>query len=244
MREAFKQWLNAMIIAFLIVFVGNTIILADEIVTSCYPQEGVVKVGIRVNEMLSTYQWSTNKLTLIQEKNLQESPVQFPTPFKQYGGDIEKWNIYYPGVDQNMISQESRLDAPFDLSSDETWFVSGLYPAHGDLNYSATNRFAIIYRPERRVFKIMDLSYPVKALTWAPSGKAIAFLLTENVTGDMPWSFSRWFAEKIGHHISYYNLSVAFYDRNGNEICNHQFRERAAYGGGYLEWHSEFPNKP
>lgn len=231
-------WAETLLIA-LLGASGYEVVLANQVPILCNSTEGVVKVGVRASEMLLLYEWTTTELRLVQERNLQKNPLPFPHPFKQYGGDIQKWNQFNPGVAQSLLGPEFRLDAPFDISSDGNWLVSGIYPAHGNLSHSPTDRFAIIQRGEKHFEHVISLPHSVTALSLSPSGKRVALLIEEDVTENVSWSLRRWFARIIGHPIPYSRLLVAFYDRNGEKECEHLFHDQSAYGGGYLEWLSE-----
>ena len=211
-------------------------VFANPIPLGCFPLEGKVKVTVYDGGTLFFHEWTPSALSLVGTRDLREHPMKQPHPHKISGGNPNKWNNDKTGVDQSFLGPEIRLDAPYDISPDGGWLISAVFSAH---NHTMTNRMAVIHRKEQSQRHIIELPYYLEALSWSPSGQAFVILYTDDVTKSTPRFFKDWLSDFIGHPISYRTVRAAIYYRNGDQLCEQLFMEKASSGGGYVDWVSE-----
>jgi len=188
-------------------FTGH--LIAGDVKTNrdeCGPEEGAVRIGITAPGKSWFYEWSTAGLKLSEKRNEDFSEVGAAPPGGVYGG---RWDEKAAGLPQNFLGAEFRLDAPFTVSPDGRLLVTSVYPAHGEFRLSSSSKLALIDRKSRHPIVTFDAWCDVESLTWAPSGKLFAVLLSQNVTKKVWKGPLDWFADFLGHPISYYTLYAA-----------------------------------
>jgi hypothetical protein len=114
--------------------------------------------------------------------------------------------------------------------------VTSVYPAHGELRLSSSQKLALIDRKGKRLILSFDAWCEVESLAWAPSGRHFAVLLRQDVTKDVWRGPLDLWAALIGHRISYHTLYAAIYDLQGKPLCEKRLNEKLRHGGGYLVW--------
>jgi hypothetical protein len=200
----------------------------------CGPIEGFIQIGIVGSGKSWFHEWSRSGLKLTEKRNGRFSPTDTAPRGSIYGG--RRWDEKAAGLPEDFLSAALRLDAPFAVSPDGELLVSSVYPAHSDLADSPSRKLALINRKNKRLIHTFDARWNVDSVAWAPSGKNFAILLRQDVTKDVWKGPIDWWANMVGHPISYYTLYVAMYDLQGKVLCEKRLNERLPLGYGYLTW--------
>jgi hypothetical protein len=217
-----------------VTFIGH--VLAGGVETQgdkCGPQEGLVRIGIAGVGESWFYEWSASGLKLTDKRNEGFSAVGVAPPGGVYAGE---WDENAAGVPHDFLGADLRLDAPFAVSPDGQLLLTSVYPAEGELFLSSSPKIALIDRNSKRLAFSFDAPCNVKSLTWAPSGKYFAVLLSQNVTKEVWKGPLNWFASMVGHPISYYTLYATTYDLEGKVLCERRLNEKLRRSSGYLVW--------
>lgn len=206
---------------------------AETVQDKCGPEEGFVRIGIAGSGESWFYAWSTAGLKLTERRN-DESFAEVNTPEESvYAG---RWNEKAAGLPNDFLGADLRLDAPFAVSPNGQFLISGVYPAHGSLVESPSRKLALIDRKGKRLVRTFDAWCDVRSVAWAPSGKHFAALLNQDVTKEVWKGPFDWFASLVGHPISYHTLYAAIYDLQGKLLCEKRIMEKLSIGRGYLVW--------
>lgn len=206
---------------------------AETVQDKCVPKEGFVRIGIAGSGKAWFYAWSAAELELTEKRNDEFSIVDAAPPGSVYAG---KWDEKAAGLSQDFLGADFRLDAPFAVSLDGQLLISGVYPAHGSLVESSSRKLALIDRKGKRLILSFNAWCEVRSLSWAPSGKYFAVLLSHDVTKEVWKEPFDWFASLVGHPISYHTLYAAIYDLQGKLLCQKRIMEKLSIGRGYLVW--------
>ena len=228
---------SQMIIGLLLLSVGGCAsLLAHERPLTCVPPEGSLDVTVGAGLVRTVYHWTSTGITLKGKRNLRTDPMERSNTWKISGGSPAKWKVSRTGVEQSLLGDEWILNSAYDVNPDGTLLASAVFPAHF---HWATNRLALIDRKEQRVVHFLELPYHVSALAWSPSGQTLAVYFEEDVTKSTFKSFKAWFAGFIGHPPSYSTIRIAFYNLDGQQICEQLLEEKIPNGSGYVTWHPE-----
>lgn len=237
------MFLQLRLIIILLVFVSCSVFKFDgylsaeeiqRVTGSCGPEEGLVQIGITGSGKAWFYEWSAYGLKLTGKRRKEFSPVSAAPPGGVYYHG--KWDEKATGLSQNFLGSDLRLDAPFAVSPGGLLLVSSVYPPKGELFLSQSSKLALIDRKNRRLIITFDAWCDVDSVTWAPSGKYFAVLLSQDVTKGVWKGPLDWVASLAGHPISYYTLYVATYDLQGKLLCQKRINEKLRIGRGYLVW--------
>jgi hypothetical protein len=220
---------------FVVTFVAR--VIAGEIKPNqdkCVPEEGAVRIGITMPGKSWFYEWSPDGFKFTEKRKQEFSPVDVAPPGGVYYHG--EWDEKAAGLPQDFLGADFRLDAPFAVSPDGRLLVTSVYPANGDLFLSKSSKLGLIDRKNQRLIRTFDAWCDVQSLTWATSGKYFAILLEQDVTKKVWKGPLDWFANFLGHPISYYTLYAALYDFQGKLLCQKRLNEKLRHGRGYLVW--------
>ena len=108
---------------------------------------------------------------------------------------------------------------------------------HGRANtLPPSQEFAIIDIGARKVLHFVKTDYYIESVTWSPTGRYFAVLLSENVTKHLWKDPLDLLGSLLGHPRSYYTLHAVIYTLDGKAACKRTIMEKLLNGKGYIDW--------
>jgi WD40 repeat protein len=211
-----------------------TILISIGCVSSAYTEtcklkEGKLSVAVNVKGASQLITWSANDK--IKRKSTSASYYSNKGQTNIYSGTGDKRAANLP---QDLLTTDYRLDTPFAFSHDNKMLISAVY--ENNIALIPSREAYIINSLDKKVIKNIKTDY-LLSLAWSPSDKYIALLLSKDVTGQKWRGPLHWLYRQMGHPISYYNLTLGLYSRNGEFICFEIIEEQLELGTGYIiDW--------
>lgn len=123
---------------------------------------------------------------------------------------------------------------PFALSRDGRMAVSAVHDRADFL--SRSRELAVIDLGARKVLHLVKMDYDIESVTWFPTGRNFAVLLSEDVTKQLWKGPLDLLGDLVGHPRSYYTLHAVIYTLDGEVACKRPIMEKLLNGQGYIDW--------
>jgi hypothetical protein len=137
-----------------------------------------------------------------------------------------------------LLSSKEMFNVPFEVSQNKELLIAAIYE-DSHISYPS-QRFAIVDLRKQEIVRIIEAEYQVRSLAWSPDSKYFAVLYERDVTKQVFKGPLDWFAELLGHGISYSTFYLTIYHADGTAVCTEEVAKKKPRAMSFIDWGNRF----